>query len=257
MADETKKKVEGRSEEEVEETDTEDETVDESEEESEEDDKSEDEKSDDDSSSTDDKELDLDAELAAERKLGEPDTTIAKKAFKDRKTKRDETDEEEDDDQSRPLTRADLDAHDAKIRKEMQQERALELAKEMAGSDKEAELIVAKWSNRTFPKSLTLKQQISEAYVITHSKKLIGERNEAMRALKGKQGVQTKVTTTHRDAQRGAANEPKMPPADAAAIRASGFIWNTTSRRHEKKLSDGRLLIRDPKTKQVRLERKR
>lgn len=239
---------------EVEETDTEDtedETAEDTEEEEAEDEtdaadeteESEDEEESDSSNTTD--ELDLDAELEKEKASGEPDPKKAQDAFKERKNK------QADGGKGKPITQADLDAFAANIRKEADQERALEYAKEMAGSDKEAQLIVAKWSNRTYPKNLTLREQISEAFVVTHSKKLIGERNEAMRGLKGKKAVKKDAAGTHRDAPKG--NEPKLAPADAAAIRASGFVYNNVSRQYEKKLPNGRVLVRDNKTKQVRM----
>ncbi len=214
---------------------------------SEDDEESEDEDDSEKSSSTDD--LDLDAELEKERRAGEPDPEKAKKRFKDSEKKKAESDEGDDD---KPLTRKDLADFAAGIRKETNAERAFEVARKMAGSDKEAELIVAKWNNRTFPKNLTLEEQITEAFVITHHKKLIGERNEALRGLKGKKGIKKDVASSHQDGNKNNA-EPKLPPADAAAIRASGFSWNNVAKRYEKKLANGRLLVRDPKTKQVRL----
>lgn len=196
------------------------------------------------SSSTED-ELDLDAELERERQAAEPDKDKAKKEFKKRDKKRKSGEG--------VITEARLQEILAADRKERQRDDALRIAKGMAGSDKEAELIVAKWANRTFPKNLTLSEQITEAYAITHAKRLIGERNEAMRALKGKRGVTKKgAASAHREGDRNP-NEPKLPPAEAASLRASGFTWNVKSRRYEKKLPNGRLLIRDNKTKQVRL----
>lgn len=234
---------------------TEDETEDEESTEETTDEKSEEESEDEDESddsSSKKEELDLDAELEKERRAGEPDPAIADRAFKDRKEKREK---DTDDVAEKPLTQKDLDAALAKDRKERQNDAALVFARGMASSDKEAELIVAKWSNRTFPKNLTLLEQIQEAYVITHSKKLIGERNEAMRALKGKQGVRKDAAGTHRDAAENM-GAPKLSPADAASLTASGFSWNTKSRQFEKKLPNGRILVRDNKTKQVRLLKK-
>jgi hypothetical protein len=237
-------------------TGSEDESEDEESEEEEAEEESEDESDDDESddSSSKKEELDLDAELEKEREAGKPDLTIAEKAFKERKDKREAP--ADDEDAEKPLTQKDLDAALAADRKERQHDDALVIAKGMAGSDKEAELIVAKWANRTFPKSLTLREQINEAYVITHGKKLIAERNEAMRALKGKEGVNRNAAGSHKDGTKNP-NEPKLPPADAAAIRASGFVWNTATRQYEKKLPNGSTLIRDSKTKQVRLIRKK
>jgi hypothetical protein len=250
-----KEKDGAESEEEVEETeDTEEaEADDESAEDESEEEESEDEDESEEKDSDKEEELDLDAELEKERKAGEPDPAIAEKAFKERQGKKKEGAE---DGENKTITQKDLDEALARDRKERQLSDALAYAKELAGSDKEAELIVAKWVNRTFPKTLSLREQISEAFVITHSKKLIGERNEALRGLKGKFGVNKNSADTHRDANKGAGNEPKLSPADAAAIKASGFVWNNKSRQFEKKLPNGRLLIRDTKTKQVRLLKK-
>lgn len=240
--EETTEDTEEESEEEEEESaeESEEETEEESEEES--DDDSEEEEESDSSSSSD--ELDIDAELERENQGADPDK--AKKGFKERDKKRKGED-------GKPVTEARLQEILAEDRKDRQRDAALVIAKGMAGSDKEAELIVAKWANRTFPKHLSLREQIQEAYAITHSKKLIGERNEALRALKGKKGVKKDAAGTHRDAAAGAAGEPKLPPGDAEAIRVAGFKWNLKTRQYEKKLANGRLLVRDPKTHQVKL----
>jgi len=123
---------------------------------------------------------------------------------------------------------------------------ALVLARSMSTSDKEAELVVAKWSNRSFPEGLSLSDQIEEAFAITHRKKLIGERNEAVRALKAKDVIGRNGAGSHRESV--SFQEPKIKPQDAAAIKAAGFAWNGTARRYEKKLSNGDTLVRDPKT---------
>lgn len=192
----------------------------------------------------------IEAELEKERK-GKPDPEKAKKAFEERQAKREEKQEESEE---KPLTRKDLLEVEEKVRSEMRKDRALELAKGMAGSDKEAELIVEKWKNRSFPEHLTLSEQIEEAFVITHRKKLMGERNEALRALKGKRMVNTDAASTHQEEKKP--GEPKIPPQDAQAFKASGFVWNGTSRQYEKKLPNGDLLIRDSKTKETRLIKK-
>lgn len=194
-----------------------------------------------------DNEIDYDAEIEKERK-GKPDPLKAKDAFKERNEKRKEPEDDEDD---KPLTKKDLQAILASERVERRSEEALAVARGMAGSDKEAQLIVEKWKNRTFPPTLSLTEQIEESYAITHRKKLIGERNEALRALAGKETVNKNPATAHQEGQKG--TEPKMAPNDLRAIQAAGFAFNSTTRRYEKKLSNGSTLIRDPKTKKVSL----
>lgn len=195
-----------------------------------------------------DNEADYDAELEKENK-GKPDPEKAKEAFAKRKAEREDGDEE-----GKPLTKKELEALLASDRKAREQDNALQLARSLAGSDKEAQVILAKWGNRTFPSHLTLREQIEESYAITHSKKIIGERNEALRALKGKNGVSNNSAGTHQDSKKK--GEPDIAGGDKAAILASGFAWNGTSRRFEKKLKNGDILVRDPKTKQTVLLKK-
>lgn len=272
----SKNKGKGKAEEEAEDVDTEEDTDteeesdaedesaeddsedegddDESDEDSEDDDDSDDEESDDEDesgSSTEEDDDELDDEIEKERKAGEPDPTKAKDAFKGREKKRGAADTDDDD---KPLTRGEAKKLEDRIRKETLEREAHAIAKELAdGSAKQAQLILLKWKNRTFPASLTLREQMTEAFVLANSKKLIGERNEAMRGLKGKRGVKDSAAGTHRDAPRGP-GEPKLPPADAASLRQSGFSWNVRTKRYEKKLPNG-LLIRDNQTKQVRFQR--
>jgi hypothetical protein len=243
--DDTETEDEESAEEETEE-ESEEESEDEPEEESEDEDESEE------GSSTEDDD-DIDDEIEKERKAGEADPEIAKNAFKERKNKRG-TGESGDDD--KPLTKKDLLDLEDRIRKDTLRNEANAIAKELAGgSAKQAQLIMLKWQNRTFPKTLTLREQMTEAFVIANAKKLMGERNEALRALKGKRGVKDGAAGTHHDAPRGP-GEPKLPPSDAAALRQSGFSWNVRTKRYEKKLQNG-TLIRDNQTKQIRLERRK
>lgn len=194
----------------------------------------------------------LKAELEKERKARkEAETAAADKAFKLRELKekkRGESEEREvQDDEEQPLTRKDLERIRAEereaTRKEMLSFEANRIASQLASSDTEKEVILEKWKNRSFPAHLSLEDQLEECYVITHRKKLLGERNEALRALKGKQGVNRDASGTHHDAQTG--NQPKLAPADAAELARLGFKWNGTNRRYEKKLANGSWLVRE------------
>ena len=204
------------------------------------DDSEDEEESDEDS---DNKEIDYDAEIEAEKKRGKPDPAKAKDAFKERKEKR----EGEED---KPLTKRELQEILAEERKQNQSREAFTLARTLAGSDKEAQLVVEKWKNRSFPGDLSLEEQIEESYVITHRKKLLGERNEALRALRNKSGVNKNGAGSYREGTKG--NQPKTSAEATNAFKAAGYTWNGTSRQFEKKLADGSMLVRDAKTKQVR-----
>jgi len=193
-----------------------------------------------------DSEIDYDAEIEAERKRGKPDPNKAKEAFKKREEKRKELETEEE--EEKPLTRKDLDSVKEEVRKELKAE---SIAQTLAGSQKEAELIVAKWKNRSFPSDLSIEDQVQEVYGGMYAKKLIGERTEALRALKGRDNANKSGTGSFQDDKPS--TEPKLSPQDAEAIKAAGFGWNGKTRQWEKKLPNGKVLVRDPKTKQVRM----
>lgn len=228
------KTAEENNEADVEETaDTEEESQDESQEETE----------------TEADEIDYDSEIEKENKAGKPDPEIARKAFEAREKKRKETEgESEEDAEDKPLTRKDLEAVRAETRRQVQIERATELAKGLSGgNDKAAELIIARWNNRTFPEGTPLSDQIEEVYAGVHRKKLIGERNEALRGLKNKDNVNKLGAGSHREGLKP--QKPKMKPQDEAAITAAGYDLNSTSGLYEKKLGNGDMLIYDAKTK--------
>ena len=194
--------------------------------------------------------LDYEAELKREREAREK----AEKALADRRFKESEQRRKEKeaggtgDDDEKPLTANQLEEILSRERettqKEVQSLRIYEIAKGLATSEAERNLIVEIHKNRSFPAHLSLEEQLEEAYAIANRKKLIGERNEALRALRGKDGVNKDTATTHRDAPK--AGEPKLSPADQQAIKGAGFSWNGTNRRYEKKLSGGRILVRKP-----------
>lgn len=201
----------------------------------------------------DDKGIDYDSEIEKERK-GKPDPKKAQEAFRKRMEKRMPAESDEDSD-DRPLTRREIQEMLAEERKQRQANDAFSIARSLSQSDKEAELIVTKWQNRSFPTHLSLEEQIAESYAITHSKKIIGERNELARALRGKSGANRDGAVAHRDGIQ-ISKEPKLAPQDAEVIKASGFTFNQSTKQYEKKLPSGESLILDPKTKKTTYVRK-
>lgn len=199
-------------------------------------------------------EVDYEAELEKERQARiKAEKILADRAFKDRTAKRQENEseeDEEDEDDDKPLTKADLKRFQAEnqkqLQKELQKTRIEEIADRLSTSEAQKKYIIEIHRNRSFPDYLTLEEQMEEAFAIANRKKLIGERNEAMRALKNKDNVNKNPASDHHD--EVPTTEPKLPPQDVAALKAVGFVWNSTSRRFEKKLPNGDLLVRDPKT---------
>lgn len=198
-------------------------------------------------------ELDLDKELEEEEKRGKPDPSkarerIVKKLGK--KTDEGEGESEEDeseDDLDKPMTRREAAELEERLKKNALTSTATTIARALAASDKEAQLIVAKWTNRTFPQDMSLQDQIEECYAITHRKRLIGERNEALRAAGNRANAGRNAAETHRDG--APASEPKMPSGDKIALQQAGYVWDAGKRLYKKQLGRSRgFLYKDVKT---------
>lgn len=188
----------------------------------------------------------------AERVLAEGRYKNAqKKRLKDESEDEEQLDDEEEDDEDRPLTRREyakmMQENNQRFEKQVQASRIADIAKSIARNADEASAIVEIHKNRTFPAYMPLEQQMNEAFLIANSSKILGEHQEALRALRGKNGVVKNPAAGHRDGPLSA--EPKMAGADIQAIKDAGFNWNGTSKSYEKKLSNGDILRRDPKTK--------
>lgn len=198
-------------------------------------------------------EVDYKALLESERKAREDaEKAAADLAFKLREKKRKGEEDYEDEEGEKPLTASQLQAILAEERqateKKLMSIEAEKIASSLAGSDEEKEAILAIHKNRTFPAHLSLQDQLEESYVIANRKKILGENSELKRALKGKEGV-NKDTSSYQD--QAVAGQPKLSPDEQLVLNQSGFKWNPTSRRFEKKLSNGNILARDSKTKKT------
>lgn len=194
-----------------------------------------------DAQNTDTTDEELDAEL-------EKEEDIAAKAFKIREDKRKKDAEAAGGgDAEKPLTRKDLAEIQANASATANAGRAMEIAKTYATSPKEAELIFKKWQNRIFPEGLTLEQQLEETYAITHVKRITGERNEALRGLKNKDGINRSAASTHFVAPP--VQTVKLKAGDLQAITGAGYVLNKAKAVYEKKLPDGSMLVYNPATK--------
>lgn len=208
----------------------------------------------------------LEAELKREREAREKsEKAAADLAFKLREQKRKQQEQagsggkQSDEDFSeddKPLTRSEflaLQAQErAKMQKTLREEEAKRLTEEFATSDIEKQLILEKWKNRTFPEGISLEEQIEECYLAANRKKILGENSELKRALRGKSGVSRDASTTHHDTPQ--TGQPKLASDVAAVMAQVGFKWNSASRRYEKKLANGKVLVKDHKTGNTRLE---
>lgn len=196
-------------------------------------------------SKSDEESKQLEAELQRERKAREDaEKAAADMAFKLREKKR--NDEEEVEEEEKPLTASQLQIVLAKereaTRKEMQAAEIDRIASGHSTSETEKQLILEIHKNRSFPNHLSLGEQIEECYLLANKKKILGENSELKRALRGKGGISNDFSSTHHDALSGTA--PKIAASDNAELARVGFKYNLTTKRYEKKLSNGSMLVK-------------
>lgn len=197
--------------------------------------------------------IDYDAEIAKER-ARKPDPQRAADAFKKREQRRKEEpeeDEEDEEDEDRPVTLRDLnnilsqrDASNPANDVEKQN-----IARDIAESDKEAEYILAIHANRVFPKDMSLRDQIEESWAIANRRKIVAKAKEIDRAGQSKALAGNNSASTHRDAQAGTV--PQQSSSDEQAYKRAGFTYDTRERVWTKKLPNGKILKKDPVTKQT------
>jgi hypothetical protein len=187
-------------------------------------------------------------------KREEAERLIAERKFKNKhKADDDEDDDESQDDDDKPITRKEflqsLENERQKIRKEAQIEQAKEIAIEMADSEEEANYIIDVFQNRQFPSYLSLRDQVEEAHAIANRKIIISKNSELKRALKSKENASKDASGTQRDGQKG--TSPKLSAQDESLYKRNGFAYNTTDKVWEKKLPNGKTLVKNPVTKQT------
>jgi len=139
--------------------------------------------------------VDYEAERQAEEGRGKPDPIKAKVSFVERKAERIEKQE----DGIKPDELSEIRTGLQSIQKELHEDRALAIARGLSSNDAEVQAVLSKWRNRVFPAGMPLADQIEEMYGAVNRKKIIGQRNEALRALKAKASVSTDTATTQRD----------------------------------------------------------
>ena len=213
--------------------------------------------------------IDFAAELEKERKLRleeedrrkKAEKALADKDFHDREDERRKKIESGKDNQlgeDKPLTASQLETILARERQEtnkfLQSQKTEQLVRGMATSEDETQLILEIHKNRTWPSYIPLEKQVKEAFAIANADKLIGERNEALRALKGKQGVTNDSAITYHDSPKP--GEPHLEADQRLVLQQTGFTWNSSTSRYEKKLGNGNILYKDMRTNKVHILKK-
>lgn len=197
--------------------------------------------------------IDYEALLAKETEAREKaEKAAADVAFKLREANRNKPIEGVEDDDNKPLTVKQLQEVLAKERqetqKQLQEAQADKLAGDLTESEPEKRLVMEIFKNRTFPAHLSLSEQMEEAYAIANVKKIKGENSELKRALLGKKTLSNSTAGSHRDGMTG--GEPKVLVEDRQVLSEVGLVYNSASKRYEKKTPSG-MLIWDTKTKRI------
>lgn len=197
-------------------------------------------------------EIDYEAEIEAEKKRGVPDSKMAREAFKKREEKRAEDEEEDnEEEEDKPITRKEFEQALRKERqtafKQVHADRIEELATQLAESEPEARYIVEIHKNRVWPESMSLREQMEEAWIIANKKRVLSKNKELARALSSRDSVSKNFASAHRDGTEGVS--PRMASDDLAAYKRAGFEYDGKSRVWKKKLPNGKFLLKDPKTK--------
>jgi len=188
------------------------------------------------------------------RKREDAEKALAEKRFKSAERKRQEEEGEESEEESeedKPVTRKELQDLVERTRsstfKELQADRISDIAKGLADSDAEAELIVEIHKNRIFPSHLSLKEQLEESHAIANRKKLVSKNSELKRALASRENASNDAAGTHRDGMESTA--PKKSAQDVESYKRAGFIYDSKTKDYRKKLPSGKILVKDPRTK--------
>ena len=166
-------------------------------------------------------------------------------------SKQNKEEEEELDDDDKPITKAELlrinEEERQKTDKMLNQERIESIASALSVNEDEKALALEIHKNRTFPSGMTLKEQMEEAFVIANKGRLIGERNEALKALKNKPS--SNASSTRQDIEDG--NEPSIEGNIKVSLSRKGFVYNPALKRYEKKLPNEKMMVFDVKTKKT------
>ena len=198
--------------------------------------------------------IDYEAELKAEKERREKaEKALAEKAFKSRKEKREneQANEEEQDEEDKPLTASQLEIILAKERqqthKQLEETRAVEIARANTSTETEAQAALEFWKNRVVPTG-NLEDDIRFAIGGLNSRRIVAQNEELKRALRSKETKGAGGEGTFRDAPQ--AGEPQLAPQDAQAVKQSGFVWDAVKKLYKKPLAGSKkTLYYDVKSK--------
>lgn len=208
------------------------------------------------------KDVDYKAVAEEERKKREAaEKALADKEFKDRERRRraqlpadpdpDENPDAPDDEVEKPLTEAHLEKRLNQERqatkKQLDEKRALEIARANTTSEDEAQAAYEIWINRVVPTG-DLEADVQFAIGGLNSKRVVAQNEELRRTIRSKEA--RKKPEPNQVIPEQAADEPKLPPQDTEALKRSGFVWDSAKKLYKKPLAGSKkTLYFDPKSK--------
>jgi len=195
-------------------------------------------------------EIDYKAEDETERNRAEGERKKAEDAYKEREAKREDEEATDEGDDDKPLTRREMQslirAERQNTLKEVQESRAIEIARANTSSEEEAQAALTYWRTRVVPTG-DLQEDVLFALGGLNRKRIVAQNAELGRALKGKDAVSDDTASTHRDApQQGA---PKLSATEKIGYK--DYIWDGKRQAFKKQIGRKerkQFLFKDHKT---------
>lgn len=197
------------------------------------------------SSKTEDKE-DLTPLIEEEKKRG-PDPEKAKERIIKKRQQEDPQDDDDLDEEDRPMTRAEVqellnrNTHDTILAS--QKTEIQNTSEDIAETPEEAELIRTIHANRVYPVGMSIREQMQEAQAVATIQRERAKNGELARKIQSQNNVSRNTATSHRDPQ--APLEPDLAPDLKDSMKRSGYTYNSSNKRYEKKLPNGKILLKE------------
>ena len=190
-------------------------------------------------------EIDYEALAKAEAERAESERTKREEAealiVKNKRIEKRHEEVDVEEDEEKPLTARELTSILARERqatqKELQEARAIEIARANTATEAEAQAALAYWKNRVNPTG-SLEEDVKFAIGGLNYKRTLSKNSELSRALKAKDMASSDVAGTHRDAPTG--SEPKLSAQDSSAYKSAGFEWDGKLRLYKKPINKGK-----------------
>jgi hypothetical protein len=178
---------------------------------------------------------------------------IAADAFKFRKEKRKEDGDSDDGaepDLDKPMTAAEvqklLKEQEQNLTKQLSSKEALGIANTLTTNTDEAAYAVSLWQHVTLPFD-TIEEQMKFIVAGMNADRILAQNAELKRTIISKDTAKKTIATTTRTPQ--STGQPKVNPQVLAALKNTGFTYNSSQKVFSKKLANGKMMFNDGKGK--------